>query len=225
MPILQGWTPQEYVTCAHWLPLHEWPDLVGIGSVCRRSLHGSTGLLAVLDAVDAVLPEHVRLHLFGVKSQALEVIAGHPRIASVDSMAWDMAARAGRRTGRTAQYRAGHMQEWFRRQSRVVRRATGAGRARVGWLPAEREPQAAAVCMDLETLALEALALCHAELLMDGDLDYRSAVWDCVRDGPTVTALVRAHGGRLCLSLRDALDEVISGLAQTLQAILEGGDR
>lgn len=225
MPILQGWTPREYVTCAQWLPILEWPDLVGIGSVCRRSVHGPDGLLAVLDAVDVVLPEHVRLHLFGVKSAALEYIAGHPRIASVDSMAWDMAARTERRTGRTAQCRVGHMQGWTSAQNRVVRRATSTGLARVGWSQADDQPRGQGALDDLEALALQALALCHADLVMGGDLDYRSAVWECVKDGATVAALVRAHGGRMCASLAESLDEVMGGLAETLERLLEGGDK
>ncbi len=219
MPILQGWTPQEYVTCAQWLPILEWPELVGIGSVCRRSVHGPNGLLAVLEAVDTVLPDHVRLHLFGVKSSALEQIAGHPRIASVDSMAWDMAARTSRRTGRSARYRVGHMQGWVSQQNRVAQRAAGAGRARVGWSQAEDRP--AQLAEDLEALALQALALCLADLVMSGDLDYRAAVWDCVRDGATVGALVRAHG-RMGASLAEDLDEVTAGLGEMLQGLLEG---
>lgn len=50
---------------------------------------------------------HVRVHLFGVKSTVLDRIAYHPRVASVNSMAWDF--HAERRTGRDMAYRIGHM--------------------------------------------------------------------------------------------------------------------
>lgn len=219
MPILQGWTPQEYVTCAGWLPLVEWPDLVGVGSVCRRPVHGPNGLLAVLDAVDAVLPRHVGLHLFGVKSAALEVIAGHPRIVSVDSMAWDMAARAACRTGRTARYRIGHMQAWASAQNRVARRAAGAGRTLVGLA---QDVSCASDRRGLVDLALEGLAQCHAELVMSGDMEYRDAVWQCVFDGATVTALLNAHGMRFSGALSEDLEEVMAGLGEAVGELCEG---
>jgi hypothetical protein len=120
MPILQGWTPDEYVTCAQWLPLVEWPELVGIGSVCRRQVGGSDGILAILEAVDAILPSHTSVHLFGVKSTVLELISHHPRVASVDSMAWDVQARVARRTGRDMEFRIAHMDAWTTKQRRIV---------------------------------------------------------------------------------------------------------
>lgn len=49
--------------------------------------------MAVLRVLERVLPRHVRLHLFGVKGDALQALHGNPRILSVDSMAWDQAAR------------------------------------------------------------------------------------------------------------------------------------
>lgn len=118
MPVLQGRTPADYAhsaaelaraiddahdcTCpagdddcdAEWHREHAGlPALVGVGSVCRRPLHGPEGLLAVVGELDRVLPPHVRLHLFGVKSAAVARLAHHPRIVSVDSQAWGTAAR------------------------------------------------------------------------------------------------------------------------------------
>jgi len=40
LPVVQGFRPDEYVMCAQWLPLLEWRDLIDIGSVCRRPVHG-----------------------------------------------------------------------------------------------------------------------------------------------------------------------------------------
>jgi hypothetical protein len=68
-----------------------WPDLVGVGSVCRKRLLGEDGLMRVLDTLEGVLPTHVRLHLFGVKSAAVSKLKDRPRVASVDSMAWNAA--------------------------------------------------------------------------------------------------------------------------------------
>ncbi len=94
MPVLQGWHPDDYrrsIDLADAVLGGDWPDLVGVGSVCRRQLGGPAGLWRVLDTIEGALPGHVRLHLFGVKSEALEQLTG--RVASVDSMAWDLAAR------------------------------------------------------------------------------------------------------------------------------------
>lgn len=208
MPILQGWTPDEYVQSAMWLPILDWPDLVGVGSVCRRPIHGPTGLLAVLEAVDAVLPDHVRLHLFGVKSEALELLAGHPRIASVDSMAWDFGARAQKRVGRDAAYRIGHMHAWTARQSATVHRAPAA-RARVGWTDGEAvAPSARPGRNDLVCLAL---AQQLAELVLESQIEYRDAVVHLVRDSATACALVTHAAGP---TLLEDLDEVIAGLGE-----------
>lgn len=112
MPVLQGWWPQDYVRCAERIerfvldgpgateafgqppgPRAQWPDLVGIGSVCRRHLLGPDGVFRILDAVEAALPRRVRFHLFGVRSDALERLKERPRVASIDSMAWNKHAR------------------------------------------------------------------------------------------------------------------------------------
>lgn len=152
LPVLQGRTADDYLWSAEALAraidaehlcvcpsgraddcAAEWhrahaglPALVGLGSVCRRDVHGPEGLLALLPALDAGLPPHVRLHLFGVKSGAL--LALRPwwhRIESVDSMAWDSAAREDaravyRRTGENprndGERRARFMRGWYEGQ-------------------------------------------------------------------------------------------------------------
>lgn len=190
MPVLQGWTPAEYATCAQWLPVIDWPELVGIGSVCRRPVHGHDGILAILEAVDAVLPPHVRLHLFGVKSAALAMLAHHPRVASVDSMAWDVQARAERRTGRDMEFRIGHMQAWADRQQGIASRPQpGAGVQSMLFDPAEFGGFSGT-----DELVLEALALQYADLVMSGDLEYRDAVHHCHYDGVIALAKVRLYG-------------------------------
>lgn len=122
MPILQGWTPAHYRQSIHHIGLYlramgrEWPDLVGVGSVCRRPLRGATGLVSVLAEIDKGLPENVKLHLFGVKGSALAVLAENPRIASVDSLAWDFGARIdARKAGHssTNAHRIAAMTSWY----------------------------------------------------------------------------------------------------------------
>jgi len=107
MPVIQGWRPSDYRDCVDQMEHclfgdpayiegmgHDgWPALVGIGSVCRRPLGGENGLMRIVDTLEGVLPNHVRFHLFGVKSTALKRLRDRPRIASVDSMAWNSAAR------------------------------------------------------------------------------------------------------------------------------------
>lgn len=118
--VLQGWKPDDYVRGpAFDDPAFTWPPLVGVGSVCRRHLHGSDGLLAVIGKLDAHLPAHVKLHLFGVKGAALSLLADHPRFASMDSMAWNMAARwDARHTGAPCDLplQQRHLTDWHTRQ-------------------------------------------------------------------------------------------------------------
>jgi hypothetical protein len=117
MPVLQGWFPDDYLRCAEMIP--DLPRLVGVGSVCRRQLTGPAGIIRVLSAIDANLPSHVKLHLFGVKGTAITALAGHPRIYSVDSQAWDFAARRQKqRDGENFNlaYRASHMRRWYNTQ-------------------------------------------------------------------------------------------------------------
>lgn len=116
MPVLQGWLPEDYLRCAGMVP--ELPALVGVGSVCRRALLGPDGVLAIVKALDRALPPHVRLHLFGVKGTAVEALAGHPRVHSADSAAWDFAARrAANSQSNTIARRTEHMGRWYRRQT------------------------------------------------------------------------------------------------------------
>jgi len=122
MPIVQGWRADDYAWSADWLPADA--TLIGVGSVCRRQLGGPDGVEAVVARLDRVLPPAMQLHLFGVKSQAVELLAGHPRIASVDSMAWDSHSRRVNRGHNTMAHRSAAMRSWYERQ---VARATHHG--------------------------------------------------------------------------------------------------
>lgn len=114
VPVLQGWEPEDYERCAHDMhgrvgPL---PDLVGIGSVCRRSVRG---VLAIVSHLDRVLPPNIKFHLFGVKSDAMVALRDHPRAESVDSMAWDFAARMEPGPN-TMEKRTAAMRRWYAKQ-------------------------------------------------------------------------------------------------------------
>lgn len=124
MPVLQGSRPSDYVWCLEQMDL-DGAELVGVGSMCRRHVNGTTGLLAVIDALDRALPAGVKLHLFGVKSEGLRILAAHPRTASIDSMAWDVEARrVGREgDGTTMAVRVAAMQRWYTAQKLHVMRA------------------------------------------------------------------------------------------------------
>lgn len=214
MPVLQGWTPSEYALCAQWLPLREWPDLVGLGSVCRRDINGQDGILAILEAVDATLPRHVRLHLFGCKSAALQVLASHPRVASVDSMAWDVQARVERRTGRDMDFRIGHMAAWTTKQQAMAEADLGL----TGVQSMLFDPTECGALSNLDEMVLEALALQYADLLMGGELDYRDAVYHCHHDGVVALAKVRIYG--LTANTISDFDEMLDGFGQRLTSLL-----
>lgn len=219
MPVLQGYTPEEYALCARWLTPLPWPSLVGLGSVCRRHVDGPDGVLAILDAVDAVLPEGVRLHLFGVKSGALALLAKHPRVAAADSMAWDLKARAERRTGRDMAFRIGHMHRWMARQTDAITSPPACAA-----LPrCLFEPGAlGGAISSLENLVLEALALQYADLLMEGQLEYRDAVWYAFKDGVDAVAKLRVQG--LSDDLFAEYDDDMAGFGERFRELLEASE-
>ena len=133
-PVIQGWKPDDYIESIRLTdqvladPLANeagmsgpggWPSLVGLGSVCRRQLSGPDGLFAILNRIEEHLPTHVKLHLFGVKSKAAELLRDHPRIASTDSMAWNFTARweaFDKKMPKNQEFLASHMATWIRKQ-------------------------------------------------------------------------------------------------------------
>lgn len=86
VPVIQGWRPDHYLHCLDRLGDVTDAPLIGLGSVCRRPLGGRDGILRVVDVMDRALGDApCRLHLFGVKSEAMHALRDHRRIASVDS--------------------------------------------------------------------------------------------------------------------------------------------
>lgn len=137
MPVIQGWSPNDYLYCIQLIQQFvisdpncsialnqpagqaEWPALVGIGSVCRRPIHGPDGLMRIIETLEAALPPHVQFHLFGVKSQTIKILKDRPRIASADSMAWNQAIRwQAFKTGhpKTKEMIASGMSRWIVKQ-------------------------------------------------------------------------------------------------------------
>jgi hypothetical protein len=92
MPVLQGYTPCEYVDHIGQYGDRLTPGMwVGVGSVCKRN--GSPKrVLDVLIAIKTERPD-LRLHGFGLKITALSKGTIRALLESADSMAWSFAAR------------------------------------------------------------------------------------------------------------------------------------
>ncbi len=171
--VLQGWTPDDYHRSWDLLPLGAAPPLVGVGSVCARPVHGPTGLMAVVHRIDRVLPPGVQLHLFGVKSAGIRAILSEGaldgRVRSIDSMAWDFAARVRFRTGRTIARRVGVMRDWHDGQVTLADAAVRSAQTALG--PDGRGLYAAPVAPPTDDPALEEIV----DLLSAGEVDLRTA--------------------------------------------------
>lgn len=120
VPVIQGWHPTQYLRCIERMPFVFAHPLIGVGSMCRRHVEGEHGILRVVEELDrAFAGTATRLHLFGLKSQGMAAIHGHPLIASCDSQAYGMAARQDAyRTGRskTDAQLAKTMASWYTQQ-------------------------------------------------------------------------------------------------------------
>jgi hypothetical protein len=134
-PIIQGWSVGDYLRSLDlmlkvWERWHDSPPaLIGVGSVCRRSLrHPSHGLLAVISAIEVHLPPGSQLHLFGVKGPALSALKMFDCVASVDSMAYDISARiAAREAGisNCIAHRSQEMTHWMKTAAARIQPSAG----------------------------------------------------------------------------------------------------
>lgn len=92
MPVLQGYTPEEYVSHLRDYGDRLKPGMwVGVGSVCKRNGQPEQ-VLAVVSAIAAERPD-LKLHGFGVKKTSLLHGGVRELLYSADSMAWSFAAR------------------------------------------------------------------------------------------------------------------------------------
>jgi hypothetical protein len=137
VPVAQGWSIDEYRRSIglmldvweRWLPWVAAPVLIGLGSVCRRHLTDPrNGLFAILEGIEGHLPKGARLHLSGVKGQALSRVKMYDWLGSVDSMAADYATHKKARQAEisnTIAHRAAEMNRWMAVASRRVVPAIG----------------------------------------------------------------------------------------------------
>jgi len=116
VPVLQGRMPDDYAYSAELAARvlgGDLPDFVGVGSMCTRHVGGPDGVMAIVEALDRILPDRVRLHLYGVKGNALRHLKDNPRVRSCDSMGWDDRARwaafAAGRPSATVEERVEHL--------------------------------------------------------------------------------------------------------------------
>lgn len=135
VPVIQGWDAAHYEQSLElmtrvwerWEPWLGAPALIGVGSVCRRSLkHPTHGLYAVLERLRPLIPQTSRLHLFGVKGGCLGEMASNSWIASADSMAFDLGARIKahqRGHSNSMVHRCAEMDRWMR--AALARISTG----------------------------------------------------------------------------------------------------
>ncbi|HKR43639.1 MAG TPA: hypothetical protein VJU59_28840 [Paraburkholderia sp.] len=137
VPVIQGYTVDEYrrsldqllAVWERWRPWLAEPTLIGLGSVCRRTLNDPRhGLYAVLAGLEGHLPAGAKLHLFGVKGKCLEKLRALDWIASVDSMGWDFGARVSARErgiSNTIAHRSGAMSRWMEKAQTRATPAAG----------------------------------------------------------------------------------------------------
>jgi hypothetical protein len=128
MPVIQGSLPEDYLRCYDSLSSTIGDErIIGVGSMCRRQTTGEDGIVAVVEALHRELPPGVRLHLFGLKSDAAEAVADlDGRIASIDSQAYGVTARKQANERRREEpgfsksnaFVAGIMAQWYRGQTR-----------------------------------------------------------------------------------------------------------
>jgi hypothetical protein len=101
MPVLQGFTPSEYISHVQQYGdrLKPW-QWVGVGSVCKRNSRPSA-IESVLMAIKAVRPD-LRLHGFGLKLTALKSSVVWDLLHSADSLAPSYHARKNPQEGRSS---------------------------------------------------------------------------------------------------------------------------
>jgi hypothetical protein len=145
MPVVQGWDPSDYARCLSRMrgAVEEAP-ILGVGSVCRRPAHGPNGVVAIVDRIhDELGSLPIRLHLFGVKSDAASILRDHPRVASLDSQAYGVQARVLAREGnfsKTNAFLASVMEGWYLRQRGSLCRPARPMEARPVAIPFDPDP-------------------------------------------------------------------------------------
>lgn len=182
MPVIQGATADDYLACFDAMSASIRPgDVVGVGSMCRRSTGGEDGIVAIVERLDRELPDGVMLHLFGAKSDGAEAVAmlAH-RVASIDSQAYGVRARriANDERARDPSFSKSNtfvatvMEGWWTSQNTRMARARRAVLQTSLPMPAAPEPAPRTV---FDALVLRSRAETN-ELIMSGDLAPDEAV-------------------------------------------------
>ncbi|MPR10134.1 DUF7221 family queuine tRNA-ribosyltransferase-like protein [Microvirga tunisiensis] len=177
MPVIQGWMPEDYARCLDRMPDLSSFEVIGVGSMCRRHLNGSTGILQVVEELDRHLQgSSVKLHLFGLKGIGAAELRGHPRISTVDSQAYGTRARVlAREAGfsKTNKFLAEIMADWYQRQVAAIEQPVKTTRHPSPLLnlcpPRPDDPMEARLQQAREQMR---------ELLESGEID-----WEQVHDG------------------------------------------
>lgn len=129
LPVLQGFTPAEYVDHVRMygarLQIAQW---VGVGSVCKRN-GDPRAIAAVLLAIKGERPD-LRLHGFGLKTTALSDGLVRSLLDTADSMAWSFAARKQGRNGN----------DWREAQAWTLRIAAAPAQAQLDFVPWSTTP-------------------------------------------------------------------------------------
>lgn len=177
LPTLQGATARDYLWCVDQMGLahDDGAKLIGVGSMCRRETHGPDGILAIVETLDRALPPGTSLHLFGVKSDSLAPLAGHPRVGSIDSCAWDLALRMDLRRGRDMEIRKAAIDHWYAAQQV---RLLGQGQR--------------VACSDVEAIRqmpYQDLTFGYADLILEGAMEYEDARGMMLYDPDVQTAV------------------------------------
>ncbi len=85
--VLQGRSPNDYVKCIELFKDHSvLTDYIGIGTLCGRSVNDV--IRKVVKTVRNQLPDK-KIHAFGVKGDALEILSIYRKLDSADSLAYD----------------------------------------------------------------------------------------------------------------------------------------
>lgn len=177
LAVLQGWTARQYLWCVDKMGLDmppAAPTLIGVGSMCRRNVAGPQGIVAIVEALDKALAPGISLHLFGVKSDGLAALAGHPRLASIDSCAWDYSLRMDMRVGRDMEMRTLAIDDWYCRQQ-----------------VKQLQPYEGQSFVDVEAILQEPFPdkTCgYADLVLTGAIEYQDAKRYAMRDPQVLLA-------------------------------------
>lgn len=121
IPVLQGWTPGDYLDCIALYAragVSLLESTVGVGTVCRRQ--GTDDAVSIIGAISSAVPG-IRLHGFGFKAQGIQLAS--KTMASADSLAWSFNARKNPPIEGHAHQHCSNCAEWaLRWRDRVLSR-------------------------------------------------------------------------------------------------------